>query len=55
MLRNDDVDQWMKNPREGQYGIANYLRYRGANALLLAGYSDRDIQKIWRRRGENFK
>ena len=24
------------------------LRYGGANALLLAGYSDRDIQKIGR-------
>ena len=31
------------------------LRYVGSNALSLAGYSDRDIQKMVRRRGENFK
>ena len=31
------------------------LRYGGANALLLAGYSNRDIQKIGRWRGGNFK
>ena len=31
------------------------LRSGGANALLLAGYSDRDIQKMGRWRGETFK
>ena len=31
------------------------LRYGGANALLLAGYSNRDIQKMGRWRGGNFK
>ena len=33
----------------------HYLITGGANALLLAGYSDRDIQKMGRRRGETFK
>ena len=31
------------------------LRSGGANALSLAGYSDRDIQKMGRWRGETFK
>ena len=31
------------------------LRSGGANALSLAGYSDRDIKKMGRLRGENFK
>ena len=31
------------------------LRAGGANALSLAGYSDRDIQKMGRWRGETFK
>ena len=31
------------------------LRSVGVNALLLAGYSDRDIQKMGRCRGGTFK
>ena len=31
------------------------LRSGGSNSLLLAGYSDRDIQKFGRWRGEIFK
>ena len=31
------------------------LRYGGANTLSLAGYSNRDIQKMGRWRGETFK
>jgi hypothetical protein len=31
------------------------LRIGGANALHLAGYSDREIQKMGRWRGETFK
>ena len=31
------------------------LRSGGENALSLAGYSDRDIQKMGRWRGETFK
>ena len=31
------------------------LRSGGSNALLLAGYSDRDIQKMGRWRGGTFK
>ena len=31
------------------------LRYGGANAILLAGYRNRDIQKMGRWRGENLR
>ena len=31
------------------------LRSGGENSLLLAGYSDRDIQKMGRWKGETFK
>ena len=34
---------------------AHSLRSGGANALSLAGYSNRDIQKMRRPRGETFK